>query len=342
MPSKVTEKEVSRLAAIVRIHQSIGATLDLTEIARILVREMASILDCDNCAIMLLEGHKVRILAERGFFSILRKMEFNEDIPAIKYILDTKESIFIRDALDSPDAGCISSGCFVNSLICVPSIVNGEVRGIIYLDSMEKNAFSKEDLEFTELLAREVALAIERSFLYAKILDISIKDGLTGCYNRRKFDLDIVAEFANAKHHKKSLSMLMADIDWFKKYNDFHGHPSGDELLKKLVSVLKRNVRPLDKVYRYGGEEFAIILPGTGKIRAAYTAIRLRDLIRKECFEGEEESQPGKMLTISIGVATFPVDTKDWAGLIKAADSALYEAKYTGRNKVSAYGREKR
>jgi diguanylate cyclase (GGDEF)-like protein len=135
--------------------------------------------------------------------------------------------------------------------------------------------------------------------------------------------------------------MLMADIDWFKKYNDFHGHPRGDELLKKLVSVLTRNVRPSDRVYRYGGEEFAMILPETGKVKAAYIATRLRELIKKERFEGEEESQPDKMVTISIGVATFPVDTKDWAGLIKAADSALYEAKYTGKNKVSAYGGEK-
>lgn len=341
MPNKVTEKEVSRLEAIVRIHQSIGATLDLAETARILVRELANILDCDSCAIMLLEGHKVRILAERGFSKTLGKMEFNEDIPAIKYILDTKESIFTGDVLDSPAAGCIPYGCFMNSLICVPSIVNDEVRGIIHLDSMKKDAFSKEDLEFTELLAKEVALAIERSFLYAQVVDISIRDGLTGCYNRRKFDLDVVAEFANAKQHKKPLSMLMADIDWFKKYNDFHGHPRGDELLKKLVSVLTRNVRPSDRVYRYGGEEFAMILPETGKVKAAYTATRLRELIGKERFEGEEESQPDKIVTISIGVATFPVDTKDWVGLIKAADSALYEAKYTGKNKVSTYGGEK-
>lgn len=336
MPNLVTEKEVSRLAAIVRIHHSIGAILDLVEIARILVRELANILDCDACAIMLIEGRKFKILAERGFSKTFGKMEFNEDIPALKYILSTKQSIFTSDVLNSPATGCIPYGCFMNSLICVPIIIDDEVKGIIHLDSMKKDAFSKEDLEFTELLAKEVSLAIERSILFSQVVDISIRDGLTGCYNRRKFDLDIVAEFANARQYKKPLSLLMVDIDWFKKYNDFHGHPKGDELLKKLVNVLSKNVRPSDKVYRYGGEEFATMLPETGKVKAAYTAVRLRELIEKEPFDGEKESQPEKSLTISIGVATFPVDTKDWAGLIKAADSALYESKHTGRNKVCA------
>lgn len=336
----MTDREVNRLAAIVRIHHSIGATLDVVEIARIVVRELTSMLDCDACAIMLMEEDKVRILAERGFSQTFGKMTFHKDIPAIKHILSTKQSIFTGDVLNSPAAGCIPYGCFMCSLICVPIMMNDEVKGIIHLDSAKKDAFSQGDLEFAELLAKEISLAIERSVLFAQVVDISTRDGLTGCYNRRKFDLDLVAEFASARQHKKPLSLLMADIDWFKKYNDFHGHPRGDELLRKLVSVMTSNLRPLDKTYRYGGEEFVIMLPETGKVKAVYTATRLRDLIEKEPFEGEEQSQPDKMLTISIGVATFPVDVRDWAGLIKAADSALYQAKLIGRNKVCAFNKK--
>ncbi len=157
MPNSTTEKEVNRLAAIVRIHHSIGAILDLSEIARILVRELTDMMGCDTCAIMLVEEHKVKILAERGFSKTFGKMEFNEDIPAIKHVLSTKQTIFTGDVLSSPVAGNIPYGCFMNSLICVPIIVDDEVKGIIHLDSMKKDAFDNEDLEFTELLAKEVA-----------------------------------------------------------------------------------------------------------------------------------------------------------------------------------------
>jgi diguanylate cyclase (GGDEF)-like protein len=339
MPNTLTKKEVSRLEAIVRIHHSIGAILDLTAIARILVRELTSMLDCDAAAIMLIEGDKVNILAEKGFSRTFGKMELTTAMPAVKHIVSTRESIFSTDVANTPAANCLPYGYLMGSLICVPIIVNGEVKGIIHLDSTKNDAFNKEDLELTELLAKEISLSLERSLLFARVVDISIKDGLTGCYNRRKFDLDIVADFAYARQNKKPLSMLMVDIDWFKNYNDFHGHPQGDKLLKKLVSILTANVRPSDKIYRYGGEEFAMLLSDTGKVKAAYTATRLREVIEKGVFAGEE-SQPDKDVTISIGVATFPADAKDWTALIKAADLALYEAKQTGRNKVCAYNQK--
>ena len=328
------ESEVSRLAAIVRMHHSIGASLDVEEVARIVVRELSGVVECDASAILLVEGDEVRILAERGFSKTFGKMKFHKDIPAINHILATQKSIFTGDVSGSPAASSLPYGCFMNSLVCAPIIVNSEVKGIIHLDSMKKGAFSSDDLEFTELMAKEIAVAIERSLLYSQVVDVSIKDGLTGCYNRRKFDIDIVAEVANAKQSNKPISLLMADIDWFKQYNDFHGHPKGDELLRKLVQVLKVNVRPADRVYRYGGEEFAIVLPDTGKVKAVYAATRLRELIGTVSFDGEKESQPA--VTISIGVATFPVDAKAWGELIKCADTALYQAKQTGRNKACA------
>jgi diguanylate cyclase (GGDEF)-like protein len=213
-------------------------------------------------------------------------------------------------------------------------MVNGEVKGIIHLDSRKKDAFDQDDMGFTEILANEIAIAMERSFLYAQVRDIAIRDGLTGCFNRRKFDVDIVAELASAKQLEKHLSLLMLDIDWFKKYNDCHGHQKGDDLLKRLVQILELNVRPGDSIYRYGGEEFAILLPEAGKETARYIAERLRDTLEREQFQGEETSQPGKQVTISIGMATFPEDATAKDDLIRAADAALYRAKQTGRNRT--------
>jgi diguanylate cyclase (GGDEF)-like protein len=129
----------------------------------------------------------------------------------------------------------------------------------------------------------------------------------------------------------------MIDIDYFKNYNDFHGHQKGDELLRKIAELLRKNLRAIDKVYRYGGEEFIVLLPEVDKEGALACAERLRRKVEQEPFEGEEESQPSGKITISIGVASYPLDGDSIEKLIEAADSALYRAKALGRNRVCLY-----
>jgi diguanylate cyclase (GGDEF)-like protein len=335
MQTESTEKKLKRLSAITRIHQSIGTHLQVKEIARILVRELIEIIDCDGCAFLLIKDNSSTILAERGFSKTFGKRRIDVDMPVIKHIMQNRESISTGDIRSSTFAGCLPTGSLMRSLLCIPIIVNDEVHGIIHLDSLQKNAFDKEDIELTRLLAKEIAIAIERSILFSEVLDISIRDGLTESFNRRKFDVDLVAEIASAQQHQKPLSLMMVDIDWFKKYNDFHGHPKGDAILKKVTSTLIYNVRPFDSVYRYGGEEFTVLLPNTAREKAILVAKRLQQAVKLEDFDGETESQPGGKFTISIGVATFPSDAKQQDELVQAADSALYRAKNSGRNTVS-------
>ena len=337
MDGDAAEKELKRLKAITRIHHSFGTNLELEEIARIAVRELIDLIGCEDCAILGIDGNEVKVLAERGFSRTFGSMGFITEMPAIKYILDTRNAIFTADMAENPAAQCVPHGYSINSLICAPIIVQGEVRGIIHLDSMKKDAFDREDLEFTELLAKEIAIAMERSFLFAQIKDIAIRDGLTGCFNRRKFDVDIAVGLAEAKQLEKKLSLLMLDIDYFKKYNDNHGHQKGDELLRRLVSILSLNTRPGDTVYRYGGEEFAVLLQAAQKKVAIEVAERLRAMVEDEQFKGEERSQPGGKVSISIGVATFPEDASSVVQLIAAADSVLYQAKEKGRNQVCSF-----
>lgn len=335
---EITEKEFKKLTAIVRIHRSIGENLELERISRIAVREFINIVSCDACAILLIEGYKVRILAEKGFSQAFGDMRLNVDTPTIKYIMDIKQGIFSGDLSHGPASSCVPQGSSMNSVICIPVIVNDKVRGIIHLDSLKKNAFDEEDMELIELLSQEVSIAIERSLLYSQVWDISIRDKLTGCFNRRKFDVDIVADIASFKLDKKLLSLFMVDVDWFKEYNDFHGHSKGDVLLKEVADTLKSNMRSLDRVYRYGGEEFAILLLETSKEEASYGARRLQRAVERKQFEGEKQSQPNGKITISVGVASFPADADNSDRLIEAADSALYRAKQCGRNQVCIFG----
>lgn len=333
------EKEYRTLVALTRIHHSLGALLDLEEIARILVREIKGIVSCDSCAIVLIEKNNLKILASLGFSRVFREGQLTADAPSIRYMVTMKQGIVSGNVPASEFSGCIPPGEEINSLICTPIVIDGAVRGIIHLDSVRKDAFSDDDLEFVRLLANEVSIAFERSFLFSQIKDISVRDGLTGCYNRRKFDIDIVAGIADAKKSGRPLSLIMIDIDWFKKYNDFHGHQRGDAVLKKLVHILKTGVRPYDGVYRYGGEEFAVLFPKIDKNRAVIVAERLKKTVQRDKFEGEELSQPEGSLTISIGVAEYPTDGSKVTELIRAADTALYKAKNEGRNRVRVYER---
>lgn len=155
--------------------------------------------------------------------------------------------------------------------------------------------------------------------------ELAVLDGLTGLYNRRYFKELMNLEFVKLKRHTANFSLLMVDIDNFKNYNDTHGHPAGDEMLKKAAQVFKDSVREVDCVCRYGGEEFVIMLPQTDKKGSQIVAERLR-------------VQSGLYLptTISIGIATFPDDAGESQGLIEKADAALYKAKQAGKNKWCA------
>ncbi|MBC7329899.1 GGDEF domain-containing protein [bacterium] len=338
MLDSLIEKKLKILSAVTKLHQSIGVHLELGEVGAILVEALSDITNCEACAILLIEGDKVSILAERGFINSFGSINLSTDLPAIRQIIETKKPIFSNDLeKDGALAGCVPAGCRAKSLLCVPVLINNEVKGIIHLDSIEKNAFDEEDLNFVQVLAKETAIAIERSLLYEEIKNLSVTDTLTNLFNRRRMEEDLRNELERSKRYTRPLSILMIDIDHFKNYNDHHGHQKGDELLREIAKLLRRNLRAIDKVYRYGGEEFLVMLPEVDKEGALACAERLRKKTEQEPFEGEEQSQPSGKITISIGVASYPLDGDSIEKLIEAADSALYRAKALGRNRVCLY-----
>lgn len=164
---------------------------------------------------------------------------------------------------------------------------------------------------------------------------LTLVDPLTELWNCRKLDHDFCRELSLAKRQRGLLAFAMIDIDHFKQYNDHNGHPLGDEALRNVAEILRETVRDTDLVYRYGGEEMCVILPNTDKEGAALVLERIREEVEKAYFIGEE-NQPSGKLTISIGFATYPIDSISKEGLIKSADNALYRAKESGRNRVEA------
>ncbi len=166
-----------------------------------------------------------------------------------------------------------------------------------------------------------------------RLRQLAITDGLTGLFNHRYFKEHLEQELYRASRHHSEVSLIMIDIDFFKRYNDTFGHPAGDALLRAVARLLKDNIRKIDIAARYGGEEFTLVLAETTKAAAGVVADKMRRMVETNPFEGLPEHNNGH-ITISLGVATFPLDATNPNDLIAMADQRLYQAKQRGRNQV--------
>ncbi len=166
---------------------------------------------------------------------------------------------------------------------------------------------------------------------------LSLNDQLTGVLNRRSFDIDLERIFSSKKRESGSISLLMIDVDFFKKYNDFYGHPAGDEILKKVAGILGNSIkRETDHLYRYGGEEFSIILDGTDKKGAEKISREIITNFNNALIEHKKSSKG--ILTVSIGISTIALSKTDTIeDFVNKADSALYKAKENGRDRYETF-----
>jgi len=191
-----------------------------------------------------------------------------------------------------------------------------------------------------ELIAaneRLSGMATELSEANRRLEDLATVDAMTGLRNFRYFQAFLDREVRRSLRTGSPISLLMIDVDHFKSYNDAYGHPAGDDVLRQVAKMLKSRLRGIDLPARYGGEEFAVVLLDTPKDRAIGVAEELRATIEHTPIPNEE-TQPGGKLTISVGVATSPSDSRSVEDLVKCADEALYEAKRGGRNRVASWG----
>ncbi|MBJ93884.1 MAG: hypothetical protein CMP23_05335 [Rickettsiales bacterium] len=175
---------------------------------------------------------------------------------------------------------------------------------------------------------------LELQSAVAQLEQLARTDALTGLDNHRAFQEALAFEIDRAQRTGSPLSLMMIDVDHFKSYNDTHGHPGGDRVLRTVGKLLRNQLRSIDRVARYGGEEFVVLLLETDAIQAELVGEKLRIAIEKEKFAGEEVSQPGGRLTISAGLASFPRQATTGEALLDLADAALYRAKHGGRNQV--------
>ena len=217
----------------------------------------------------------------------------------------------------------------IKTLIAIPLVSGDRLNGVFAIEGA-----LLDDMARFIILGHQFAIVLERIRLYELVQELAITDGLTDVFVRRYFLERLQEEAERARHFNTKLSFLMIDIDYFKQCNDNFGHLVGDVVLRETAAIMKKSLREIDIIGRYGGEEFSVILPDTAKDGAFIVGERLRKAVESAYMSAYDEEINVK---ISIGITTFPDDADEMNQLIDRADQMLYKAKESGRNKTVLY-----
>lgn len=229
------------------------------------------------------------------------------------------------------------SGCPEHGYVCAPAIAQGEMIGFLYvqfgpgLAAQERSISSRTRV--VSIAADNLAMALVSLKLREALRSQSVRDPLTHLYNRRYMEETLDRELSRCKRAGDHLGIIIMDVDHFKTYNDLHGHDAGDLVLTEIANLTLSKLRKSDVACRYGGEELVLIMPGAQKNLTTKRAEDVRDAIARRAIE--YRGQPLPTVTVSAGVAAYPGDGETVESLLKAADTALYRSKETGRNRVT-------
>ncbi|MCC6442832.1 MAG: sensor domain-containing diguanylate cyclase [Armatimonadetes bacterium] len=329
-------KELTVLSEIARVTQStqdperiLNATLDLLKDA----------VSYEHCTIFMFDREKRTLepVVTRGrSINLIEHIRFDAGVGISGWVAQQRKQILIPDL--SKEARLYQAARerrAVGSFVSVPLLMENEVAGVINMGHSEPEAFSEEDVRLLSILASQAVVAVERALRYKELGMMAVTDPVTLIYNHRFFQTRLEEEIRRSERYRFACSLLMIDIDRFKSVNDTYGHGTGDRVLRQVASLIKQTVRASDVIARYGGEEFVAVLPQTDAESALQAAERLRAAVEQYAFI-ESQSNMRFTVTVSIGIATFPLHGATREEMVYAADAAMYTAKRDGRNRVRA------
>lgn len=329
------EKKIYDLNQLIEISKGLNSTLDYNILIESILLTCMGQLQLLNAGIFLVKvlgGDKFTLHRNYKGFDLDHTIEYSFPInsPLIKFIeSDYRCYTFEEITGDIKD----ESSEIMNILkpdILVPLMSKGEINGIIILgDRINDEPFIEYEIEYILNIASLAGIAINNARLY----EMATTDMMTKLKIHHYFQTSLIEEINRSIKYDRPLSLIMADIDYFKKFNDNYGHVAGDEVLKNVAALFKENIRLIDIGARYGGEEFAVILPKTDINEAIIVAERIRSAIESSSLRFNEEVLN---VTVSVGIAQFdPMIDTTKQSLIERADRALYISKEEGRNRVS-------
>jgi diguanylate cyclase (GGDEF)-like protein len=320
------------LALINRLANVITSSLNVQDVYGAFIDELKQVIDLDWTTIALIEGDELR-------FQVLSTevgstWQAGEKIPlkgtGTEWVANHKIALFEPDLKKNRrfNTGEEHLKWGIRSIIYLPLVVKNEAIGSLIVASRETNAYTPGQVRLLERLAVQIAVPIENSRLYAKAEQRARIDELTGLFNRRHFDESVKLEIGRHARYSSMLSLIFLDLDFFKAYNDKQGHTAGDRILEMMGRLINDALRNTDLAFRYGGDEFAIILPQSGTNDAFMVAERVRGRIAAEMSKRDIK------ISTSLGLASWPSDGVTSDELVNAADRALYYAKETGGNRT--------
>ncbi|MFW5884443.1 MAG: diguanylate cyclase [bacterium] len=325
------EAETLRMAGAI-----VASTLEVERTVQLVLDQALNVVPYDTASVLLLREDALEVIGGNGW----------DDLDAIRGLripcpgenphsraIETRNATVVNDVAEEFARFSNISGTEIRSWLGIPLIVHGEVIGLLALDSTTPGFFTPKHVRLATALGDHVAVAIQNARLYEQTRELAMTDSLTGIATRRAFFVQAEHALEQAKRNEQQISVIMADLDHFKSINDEYGHGRGDEAIRLAADAAREVLRRSDIIGRYGGEEFAVVLPNTDRTDATTIAERLRARVEEIIVPGTDEH-----LSVSVGVVTespTPAETVD--AVLDKADRALYEAKRLGRNRVEVF-----
>ncbi|GAB4278857.1 MAG: hypothetical protein Kow0029_22360 [Candidatus Rifleibacteriota bacterium] len=328
------EYRIIQLSTLYEVGKAISSILDFKKLQNIILETVVKVLKAEKGSLMLLdESEKILSIGVAVGLSedITRdtRLEIGESIAG--WVVDSKKPLFVKNVeTDQAFLAIKKKNIRTGTLMCVPLMAKEKVLGALNISKSIPDSFSEKDFELFINLANQASIAIENAKLYR----YAVTDEMTKLYNHRYFQQRLDEELLRADRYENHVSLMILDVDYFKKFNDTYGHPEGDRVLKTVARIIEKSVREIDIVARYGGEEFVVICPEKNAEGSLVPAERIRKAVESHDFRIDGKHVP---ISVSIGVAGYPDQARSKTELITKADYALYYSKQNGRNRCTLF-----
>lgn len=343
IPVAVDLGDKSEVTVFHELGKALTSSLQLDQVLRTIMEKINEVLRPDTWSLLLMDPDKHELyfqIATGKGADALKDLRIKLGQGLAGWVAESGEAVVVPDtSKDSRFFGKVDERTHLatNSIVAVPVRFRDQCLGVIELiNCIGPEGFSQRDLALLEALADYAAIAIENARHVQRIHELTITDDCTSLYNARHLNFMLDTEIYRSHRYAFEFSLVFIDLDHFKSVNDTHGHLMGSKLLNEIGAAIKERCRLIDLAFRYGGDEFVVLLPQTSKDNALAVAHRLHELIGETVWL--KDVRLNVRLTASVGVASYPSDSRTKAELLHLADEAMYLVKNTTRDNVAVAG----
>ena len=338
-PERKTKRQLQEVAIFNDVAKALTSSLNLDSILQTIMDKMAEFFRPDTWSLLMVDEQKDELyfaIAVGDAAETLKTVRLKVGEGIAGWVARHGESLIVPDVYNDPRFSKRIDEMTkwkTRSIICVPLQSKHRVLGVIQLINCAMESFGEQEMFFLHALCDYAAIAIDNARAVEKIQELTITDDCTGLYNARHLYKTLEAEVYRSARFGYEFSVIFLDLDHFKHVNDTYGHLVGSKLLQEIGFKIKSQLRLIDYAFRYGGDEFVILLPQTDKQSALVVAKRIQDMMRKTVFLAED----GLNLNVrcSMGLATYPEDAKSSHEIIRQADEMMYMVKNSSRDNIA-------